>query len=168
VPCLSEFAAPLEPARCIEVLAWPLLLLAVGTYRDVCRPWPELALASCFTADFAPLPDAELHLPSSSFDLAPVEALLGLVSSSLDLIPDEALAGMMALPLPMLSVEPLLGLTATIGGRPESRGSGRGKKNAWAGLEPAARATAAKTRAVVRVGRIGTSIGHGRIHIPGD
>jgi hypothetical protein len=47
-------------------------------------------------ADFAPLPDAELHLLSSSFDLVPVEALLGLVSSSLDLVPVEALSGLTA------------------------------------------------------------------------
>jgi len=46
-----------------------------------------------------------------------------------------------------------------------------GKKNAAAGLElatVAARVTAANTRAVVRVGRMETSIGgHGRIHICG-
>jgi ABC transporter substrate binding protein len=99
-PCVSELAPRLEPARCAEVLARPLLLLAAGSCstlqrRDVCRPpWPELALASAFVADFAPFPDPELHLPSSSFDLVPVEPLLGLLSSSLDLVPVEALPGL--------------------------------------------------------------------------
>src|SRR5262249_4022419 len=60
VPSVSEFA----PA-----LARPLLLLAAGSCstlrRCVCRPpWPELAFASAFVADFAPFPDLELHLPS--------------------------------------------------------------------------------------------------------
>jgi hypothetical protein len=44
-----------------------------------------LAFAS-FVADFAPFPDLELPLPSSSFELVLVEALLGLLSSSLDLV----------------------------------------------------------------------------------
>jgi hypothetical protein len=30
-PSVSEFAPALEPARCTEVLAWPLLLLAEGS-----------------------------------------------------------------------------------------------------------------------------------------
>jgi len=97
---VSEFAPALEPARCTEVLAWPLLLLVAGSCstlqrRCVCRPpWPELALASAFVADFAPFPDPELDLPSSSFDLVPVEALRGLLSSSRDLAPVEALSGL--------------------------------------------------------------------------
>jgi hypothetical protein len=37
-------------------------------------------------ADFGPFPDLELDLPSSSFELVLVEALLGLLSSSLDLV----------------------------------------------------------------------------------
>src|SRR5262245_17664779 len=82
VPSVSEFA----PA-----LARPLLVLAAGSCstlrRCVCRPpWPELAFASAFVADFAPFPDLELHLPSSSFELVLVEALLDLLSSSLDLV----------------------------------------------------------------------------------
>src|SRR5262249_5502973 len=82
VPSVSEFA----PA-----LARPLLVLAAGSCstlrRCVCRPpWPELAFASAFVADFAPFPDLELHLPSSSFELVLVEALVDLLSSSLDLV----------------------------------------------------------------------------------
>src|SRR5262249_45933720 len=60
----------------------------------------------------------------------------------------------------MLSVGPLWGLTVTARGGPSIRGMG--KKNAAAGLGPAAvaaRVTAANTRAVARVGRMGTSIG---------
>src|SRR6516165_600636 len=99
-PSVSELAPALEPARCTEVLARPLLLLAAGSCstlqrRCVCRsPWPELAFASAFVADFAPFPDLELPLPSSSFDLVLVEALLGLLSSSLDLVPVEAWPGL--------------------------------------------------------------------------
>src|SRR5215831_13963308 len=60
----------------------------------------------------------------------------------------------------MLSVGPLWGLTVTARGAPSIRPMG--KKNAAAGLglaAVAARVTAANTRAVVRVGRMGTSIG---------
>jgi hypothetical protein len=98
------------------VLTRPLLLLAAGSRsalrRCVCRPpWPELALASAFVADFAPFPDPELDLPSSSLDLVLVEALLGLLSSSLDLVPVEALLGLLSSSLDLVPVEALPGLT---------------------------------------------------------
>ena len=60
----------------------------------------------------------------------------------------------------MLPVGPLLGLTVTARGAPSIRGMG--KRNAAAGVGLAAVAatvTAANTRAVVRVGRMETSIG---------
>jgi hypothetical protein len=100
------------------VLTRPLLLLAAGSRsalrRCVCRPpWPELALASAFVADFAPFPDPELNLPSSSLDLVPVEALLGLLSSSLDLVPVEALLGLLSSSLDLVPVEALLGLLSS-------------------------------------------------------
>ena len=113
-PCVSDFAPALEPARCTEVLARPLL--AAGSCstlqrRCVCRPpWAELAFASAFVADFAPFPDPELHLLSSSLDLVPVEALLGLLSSSLDLVPVEALLGLLSSSLDLVPVEALPGL----------------------------------------------------------
>src|SRR5262249_30082981 len=94
-----------------------LLLLAAGSCstlqrRCVCRPpWPELAFASAFVAGFAPLPDLELHLPSSSFELVLVEALLGLLSSSLDLVPVEALPGLLSSSLDLVPVEAWPGLT---------------------------------------------------------
>jgi hypothetical protein len=70
-----------------------------------------LAFASAFVADFDPFPDLELHLPSSSFELVLVEALLGLLSSSLDLVPVEALLGLLSSSLDLVSVEALPGLT---------------------------------------------------------
>src|SRR5262245_15262916 len=97
-----------------EVLARPLFLLAAvscSTFqrRCVCRPpWAELAFAWAFVADFAPFPDPE-RLPSSSFELVLVEALLGLLSSSLDLFPVEALLGLLSSSLDLVPVEPLLG-----------------------------------------------------------
>jgi hypothetical protein len=54
-----------------------------------------LAFAS-FVADFAPFPDLELPLPSSSFELVLVEALLGLLSSSFELVLVEALLGLLS------------------------------------------------------------------------
>jgi len=113
-PSVSEFAPPLEPAPCTEVLAWPVLLLAEGSCstlqrRCVCRPpWPELAFASAFAADFAPFPDPE-RLPSSSFELVLVEALLGLLSSSFELVLVEALLGLLSSSLDLVLVEDLLG-----------------------------------------------------------
>src|SRR5215475_6276221 len=92
-PSVPEFA----PA-----LARPLLLLVAGSCstlqrRCVCRPpWPELAFASAFVADFAPFPDLELDLPSSSFELVLVEALLGLPSSPLELVLVEALLDLLS------------------------------------------------------------------------
>src|SRR5262249_43244209 len=93
-----------------------LLLLVAGSCstlrRCVCRPpWPELAFASAFVADFAPLPDLELNLPSSSFELVLVEVLLGLLSSSLDLAPVEALLGLLSSSFDLVPVEAWPGLT---------------------------------------------------------
>jgi hypothetical protein len=115
VPSVSEFAPALEPARCTEVLARPLLLLAAGSCstlrRCVCRPpWPELAFASAFVADFAPFLDPEL-LPSSSFELVLVEALLGLPSSSFELVLVEALLDLLSSSLDLVPVEAMPGLT---------------------------------------------------------
>jgi hypothetical protein len=55
-----------------------------------------LAFASAFVADFAPFPDLELHLPSSSFELVLVEALLGLPSSPFELVLVEALLDLLS------------------------------------------------------------------------
>jgi hypothetical protein len=109
---VSEFAPALRPARCAEVLAWPLFLL-------VCRPpFPELAFASAFAADFAPFPDPE-RLPSSSFELVLVEALLGLLSSSFELVLVEALLGLLSSSLDLVlgllssSLDLVLGLLSS-------------------------------------------------------
>jgi len=76
-------------ARCTEV---PLPLLAAASCSTLRRC---LAFAS-FVADFGPFPDLELDLPSSSFELVLVEALLGLLSSSFELVLVEALLGLLS------------------------------------------------------------------------
>src|SRR5262245_43335696 len=114
-PVLLLVAVRLAPS--VSEFAPALLLLAVGSCstvqrRCVCRPpWPELAFASAFMADFALFPDPEL-LPSSSFELVLVEALLGLPSSPFELVLVEALLDFLSSSLDLVSVvEALPGLT---------------------------------------------------------
>jgi hypothetical protein len=77
-----------------------------------------LAFASAFAADFAPFPDPE-RLPSSSFELVLVEALLGLLSSSFELVLVEALLGLLSSSLDLVlgllssSLDLVLGLLSS-------------------------------------------------------